>query len=395
MIDAFPLEEHAGLLVRAGRALRGRDLAAAHSCPSRYDPLVLPYEPVNAWHAWRGRNPHLFDRTALPGLYRRMLSRRDPALGDVVRLLVNQEQGPADAWERVFGASLTDALAAAGVLAASGTGYVSRLRFVPCFDRLYVADSPSERAPLMVWLGKDTMHLLGAVRAMVGHRRFTRALDVGCGTGLLGIELSRRCEEVTGLDINPRALACGRINARINDAPNVEFLLSDLFERAEGRYDLVVANPPYVYEPPDTRGNLHSFGGEDFGVDLQLELLAGLDSTLTEDGVAVLLCCSPVVKGTAVLPDRIRRRFGRLRLAFDFAPLFNNTPPELIDYHEACGIQYTWAYIVTVRRAPSFELQLRAPSPWIAFSSWAYRSLVRARHRAAARSAQAPVPARR
>jgi methylase of polypeptide subunit release factors len=80
-----------------------------------------------------------------------------------------------------------------------------------------------------------------------------RALDMGCGNGVQALLAARHCEHVTGVDLNPRALAFARFNARLNGVANVEWLEGDLFEPVAGkRFDLVVSNPPFVISPDST-----------------------------------------------------------------------------------------------------------------------------------------------
>src|SRR5688572_10786204 len=115
--SAFPFETHAELLAEAGGALRAPDLTHVHRYPTRYDRMALPYEPVNLWRSFRSDGPRLFDRTAVPGLYRRILARRSPALADLTELVVNQVPGRREQWERLFGDSIVGRLVEAGALA--------------------------------------------------------------------------------------------------------------------------------------------------------------------------------------------------------------------------------------------------------------------------------------
>jgi SAM-dependent methyltransferase len=378
---AFSYEDHSELLVEAGRALRRHDLTHVHRYPTRYDPLVFPYEPVNFWHSLTTDGPHLFDRTSVPGLYRRMLARENPALADLTELAINQVPGRREQWERLFDAPIVERLVAAGALTSSDGGYRSRLRFVPIFGRVFVSDSPDQRVPMMVWLGKDTMYLLNAMRERLQGMRFGRGLEVGSGTGLLTIALSDYCDQAIGVDINPRAVALGEINRGINEVDNVEFRLSDVFNAVPEPLDLVIGNVPFVYVPPEMRAtSVHSYGGDDYGVDLQLRVLGELDQKLTLNGMGLFLCCSPVVHGVDILPDRIRTHLQSLGLHFEFQPLFNKNTPNLLEFHESSGIQYTWAYIVTVRRASAFQLTMHPPTAWTNLVSWAYRSVIRTTH---------------
>ena len=75
----------------------------------------------------------------------------------------------------------------------------------------------------------------------------SRLVDIGTGTGVLAITfaLERPALEVVGLDISDAALELARENAAQLNA-QVPFLRSDLLEAAEGSFDWVVANLPYI-----------------------------------------------------------------------------------------------------------------------------------------------------
>jgi release factor glutamine methyltransferase len=85
-----------------------------------------------------------------------------------------------------------------------------------------------------------------------------RVLDVGLGSGCLGIALARRQRGVhlCGLEKSPDALALARRNAqRLLQGQAVDFRLGDALDfnldwAAEwgGAFDLVVSNPPYIPE---------------------------------------------------------------------------------------------------------------------------------------------------
>jgi release factor glutamine methyltransferase len=77
-----------------------------------------------------------------------------------------------------------------------------------------------------------------------------KILDMGCGSGVLGLTLAaeRPQWEVTLADLSPDALALTQENAAILEIQNARFVQSDLFGSIEGTYDGIVANLPYVPE---------------------------------------------------------------------------------------------------------------------------------------------------
>lgn len=72
-------------------------------------------------------------------------------------------------------------------------------------------------------------------------------LDMCTGSGCIAISLAHYMdlESCIGVDLSKEALNIAKENGKTL-APMVEFINSDLFEKVEGRYDLIVSNPPYI-----------------------------------------------------------------------------------------------------------------------------------------------------
>lgn len=85
-----------------------------------------------------------------------------------------------------------------------------------------------------------------------------RILDVGLGSGCIGITLKKKRPSIHlfGLEKSPAALAVATENARqllappISQHPDVNFSLGDILERSDWAefppLDIVVSNPPYI-----------------------------------------------------------------------------------------------------------------------------------------------------
>lgn len=76
-----------------------------------------------------------------------------------------------------------------------------------------------------------------------------RILDLGTGTGAILIALLSQAGRASGVaaDISAEALETASRNADLNDvADRFEAVRSDWFSAIEGRFDLIVSNPPYI-----------------------------------------------------------------------------------------------------------------------------------------------------
>jgi release factor glutamine methyltransferase len=73
-------------------------------------------------------------------------------------------------------------------------------------------------------------------------------LDVGTGSGVIALSLAAHFPEakVVATDISEEALALARENAARLGIDHVDFVRSDLLQSIDGRFDVIVANLPYV-----------------------------------------------------------------------------------------------------------------------------------------------------
>ena len=80
-------------------------------------------------------------------------------------------------------------------------------------------------------------------------KRGETVLDLGTGSGILAIAAAAQgAGSVLAVDLNPYAVRCAKMNAKLNGVGNVDFLQSDLFSalRSGVKFDLVLFNAPYL-----------------------------------------------------------------------------------------------------------------------------------------------------
>ncbi len=104
--------------------------------------------------------------------------------------------------------------------------------------------------PHDVFAPTPTSDLLGT--AVLDEVRETdRVLDMGTGSGVNAILAASRSHDVVGVDINPSAIAAAIANAERNGvAERTTFFQSDVFERVDGLFDLIVVDPPFRWFAP-------------------------------------------------------------------------------------------------------------------------------------------------
>lgn len=92
----------------------------------------------------------------------------------------------------------------------------------------------------------ETEELVDLILAENGAEQLT-VLDIGTGSGAIAISLalSRPDWQLTVSDISAEALSLAQENAQ-NLQAQLNFRLSDVFDNLDGRYDLIVSNPPYI-----------------------------------------------------------------------------------------------------------------------------------------------------
>jgi predicted TPR repeat methyltransferase len=137
-----------------------------------------------------------------------------------------------------LGAPLHLARLRGGRLEAMPPTYISTLfdQYAPRFDA-HLVGALNYRGPEIIIAALDQFH---------PGRRFGRALDLGCGTGLMAKVLGARAESIDGIDLSPRMIDEARQSSLYDDL-QVTSLADFLNEPGCGPYDLVLAADVFVY----------------------------------------------------------------------------------------------------------------------------------------------------
>jgi methylase of polypeptide subunit release factors len=126
----------------------------------------------------------------------------------------------------------------------------------------------------------------------------TRVLDFGSGSGVVSVFAAEPGVRVVAIDINPRAVACTRMNVLLHGLEHrVDVREGDLFAPVDGeRFDFVFFNPPFFPGAPREPWE-HAWRSDD----VMPRFLAGLPSILFPGGRAVLALSTVAAGATEAL----------------------------------------------------------------------------------------------
>ncbi len=129
---------------------------------------------------------------------------------------------------------------------------------------------------------EDSYMLIDALKDAKG-----KVLDMGTGTGIVAIHLALMGCDVTAVDINEKAVENALYNARINGV-ELKAIKSDLFENVEGKFDIIVFNPPYL----PTKGEDIAWDGGEEGIEIIDRFLFHAINYLVDNGEIYIIMSS-------------------------------------------------------------------------------------------------------
>lgn len=128
--------------------------------------------------------------------------------------------------------------------------------------------------------------------------KIKRALDLCCGSGCIGMAFAHyyRDAKVDVSDISEKALEIANHNNQALElTERVNCLQSDLFESLEGKYDLILSNPPYVSETSwkDLPKEYHhepklGLVSEKEGIEIVDRILKNAANYLNDEGILIV-----------------------------------------------------------------------------------------------------------
>jgi len=139
-----------------------------------------------------------------------------------------------------------------------------------------------------VYFGSDSLHLLYYVDTS-GIAATDRVIDLGTGSGVIGLALARYANHVTMTDVSPQALELAQVNRLLNRVTGNVTIRDERCEETLARperYDVVTFNPPFMPLPDGLGAPVFARGLGPDGLGYCRMLLDNLDHILLPGGTA-------------------------------------------------------------------------------------------------------------
>lgn len=359
-LGLFPLPEPdmlAKTFSDLGDVLRQHDYAQVTALPFPGRPTHILNEP-GVFRRMMNKEPNAYETSPFAPLYYWQFSRRWGDAYLLFRLFSLGEPQPASSVRTILGDRLHESLLALGILVAGGDMVRTRLLATPFGERIYFHDFRSieeDEKPEFVFLGRCSMRLAAHVSREFGDRAVGRTLDLCTGAGIQALNVAPRARDVTGSDINRRALAFARANARAARVEHARFLESNVFDSIDGTFDVITANTPFLLLHEGSKAR-DGYGGK-YGMEVELRIFEQLDRRLEDRGRSWIVASSAIVGGRNLLVERLDEMYRGTKLTVDLFPISVYYSRPHYDVYEALGVERCILYVVrTVKDGRPYSL---------------------------------------
>ncbi|AUW57348.1 methyltransferase [Sphingobium sp. SCG-1] len=196
----------------------------------------------------------------------------------------------------------------AGIVSIEDQLRHSAVRVSSLHGLLFLHSAYPTEAEDAVFFGPDSYRFADLIeRELAAHpcAQDARIIDIGTGAGVGAIvaALAVPGAEVLATDVNPQALALASVNAQAA-GQDVAFLEGRDLGETEGRFDLILANPPYII---DDEERAYRDGGGMHGGEVSVDMAQAALPRLNTGGRFILYTGSAIVDGQ----DQLQQRLGK------------------------------------------------------------------------------------
>ena len=256
----------------------------------------------------------------------------------------------------------------------NGVVYAS-VRVVFFRGNYFIVDSPhiassggvdhfhSNKKDMYGVIGNDGLMLLNYIIDEIADEKYQNGLDIGTGSGLIGISLLPWINSIMGVDITEPAINWAKLNTKINHVEKYFPCVGNLYEPTQdkGPFDFIVSNPSYSFFPPEFVAKYqiraHEFS-EDYGLELVFKIIDGFENHLIPNGRAFICTSVPIVYGQDFIINKIREKYSHYKYSFKVHYNFSQTTPrEFEKFYRSCGIDRLDFVFISIRSGQEFSIK--------------------------------------
>ena len=262
-------------------------------------------------------------------------------------------------WNRTFtleliDSDLRDLMQSAEILQEVDNGWKSQYR-VSYLDKLlfYHSAFPTIENDA-VFFGPDTYRFARSLQhfLMQHTQAIHNAVDIGTGSGVGAALIAIAAPEanVIALDINQAALNLARINFAAADITKISVMQSNLLNKVDGNFDLIVANPPYLL---DESQRTYRHGGGDMGAGLSLEIVDLALTRLNPNGVLLLYTGVAIIDGYDAFLNAVMQKLEFAQANYTYSEVDPDIFGEELAKDAYANVDRTAAVILIVNKHPA------------------------------------------
>ena len=94
---------------------------------------------------------------------------------------------------------------------------------------------------------RQTINLYEKIKELAHLNKNNIILDLYCGTGTIGLYLSKECKEILGVELNEDAIKDANKNKKLNNINNAKFIVGDakqIIKKLNYKPDIIIVDPP-------------------------------------------------------------------------------------------------------------------------------------------------------
>jgi len=213
------------------------------------------------------------------------------------------------------------------------------------------------------FVGDDGLMLLNYVIKNIKDDRYQKGLDIGTGSGLIGISLSPWFDSIVGVDIMAPAITWAQLNKKINHVDKYFPCEGSHYEpvKENGPFDFIISNPSFSFVPPDFikkyQVQEHEIS-KDYGLEQVFKIIDGFSEHLTSNGRAIICTLAPIIYDQDYLINKIKEKYSNCRYSFKIHYNLNHKiSNEYEKFYQSCGIRRLNFVFITIDNGQDFLIK--------------------------------------